>query len=67
MAAWAVVALAAPGAQGGWQLGQQETVLQKGVATQPCIHAWRIPLTEKSGRPQSILTELDTTGVIPHA
>ena len=30
------------------------TVLQKGVATHPCILARRIPLTEKSWRPQSI-------------
>ena len=32
-AAWVTEVMAAPGTQGGWQLGQQEIVLWKGMAT----------------------------------
>ena len=33
----------------GW-----EDALEKGMATQSCILAWRIPWTEKPGEPQSM-------------
>ena len=36
-----------------WALGQ-EAPLQKGMATHPSIHAWRIPWTEEPGELQSM-------------
>ena len=57
-AAWVTGVLAAPGTQGSWQVGQQEIYCSRRV-WQPVLAntlqdlAWRTPLTEKPGRPQS--------------
>ena len=37
-----------------WSLGQEVDPLEKGMATHSSILAWRIPLTEESGGPQSM-------------
>ena len=55
-AAWVAGVLAAPGTQGGWQLGKQEIRCSRRCQYWPTcssILAWRNPLTEKPGRPQS--------------
>ena len=59
-AAWVAGVLAAPGTQGGWQLGQQEIQCsrrvwpEKAMAPHSSTLAWRIPCTEEPGRLQSM-------------
>jgi len=57
-AAWVVVVLTAPGTQGSLRLGQQEISALEGYGNQywpicSSILAWRTPMAEKPGRPQS--------------
>ena len=55
-AAWVAGVLAAPGTQGGWQLGQQEIYALEGYGNQywpihSSILAWRTALPDRPGRP----------------
>ena len=58
-AAWVTGALAAPGPQGNWRLGQQEIQSLEGYGSQywpihSSVVVWRPPLSEKPSRTQSV-------------